>query len=245
MAREAVAEIEILDLARRPDDSVVVEEAHVVWARPGAARPDRLEGRDAAGERRPDALLEQAPVDLLRRRIVLIPVRIRLSPSRRHAGDEAVPLRAHPNARGIDEQRHAIDPLPAGEAEHGAALGLHRDGDPGPPGQRRPPRPGAVDERPAGDAAAVRERHGGDAVAVALDAGHLPGAVVGAERPRLVAQRLEQAPTVEPALSRASPSAARKVGSVQPWEAPRQTCRIYEDDVRSLGVLQGPIVGED
>src|SRR5215207_11289665 len=100
MAREAVAEIEILDLARRPDDSVVVEEAHVVWARPGAARPDRLEGRDAAGERRPDALLEQSPVDLLRRRIVLIPVGVLLGRGRDTA-DEAVSLRADPDPGGV------------------------------------------------------------------------------------------------------------------------------------------------
>src|SRR3712207_8328492 len=56
---------------------------YVVGAGPGAARPDRLEGRHAMGEGGPDALLEQRPVGLLRRGIIVAPVRIVLSGRRR------------------------------------------------------------------------------------------------------------------------------------------------------------------
>lgn len=77
-AGEAVAQIEAVR-SGRSDDGVVVEKAEIVGAGPGAAGADGLEGRDSMGERRPDALLEEAPVYLLGRRIVVLPIGVVLA----------------------------------------------------------------------------------------------------------------------------------------------------------------------
>ena len=93
VAREAVAEVEVLDRAGRADDGVVVEQAHVVGPGPGAAGLDRLEGGHPVGERRPDELLEEGEVDLLGGGILVVPVRIEVGLGR-CAADEALALRA-------------------------------------------------------------------------------------------------------------------------------------------------------
>ena len=141
----------------------------------------------------------------------VIPIRVVFARLRRDAADETLALRPEPDARRVDDERDAVEPLAAGEAEDGAALGLDGKGDAGQRRQRGAAGSGAIDERPAGDARCVRR-------AVRRRCGrrrarprHRAGAVLRPERARLAAQGLQQAPAVEPALARA-PEGARRRG---------------------------------
>src|SRR4051812_14861552 len=216
VAGEAVAEIKVRDLGGRPDDGVVVEEVHVVGAGPGAARPDRLEGRHAMRKRRPDPLLEERPVDLLGRGIVVVPARVR---ARRRGGpaDKPPALRRAPAAGVVDEEGKPREPLGAGEAEHRGALGRHRNLDAGERRQRAPAGTGAIRDRAAGDRGSVGEAGGGDAPAVTVEADDAPGPVFGAERAGLAAARLPAGPTVQATLAAAAPRAAGEVPPPVAW----------------------------
>ena len=154
-------------------------------------------------------------------------------------------FRTHIGARRVDEQRAVLHRPPAREREDVAALGLDRNRKAGHRRNRPAAGAGAVDERAAGDARAVLQTHGDDGGAVALDRGHLALHVFGAERARLLAEGLEQAPAVEPAFARAAPGAGGEILRVEPGEALLQRGRIEIENVGALGRLERVVLGED
>src|SRR4029077_7288208 len=78
---------------------------------------------------------------------------------------------------------------------------------------------GAIDEGAASHSRAGLERDRRDALALALDARHLAFAIDGAERARLAAEGLKQAPAVEPAFAASPPGAESDPLEIEPGEA--------------------------
>ena len=70
VAGEAAGDEGVGPARHRTDHAVVVEAVHLVVAGPGRAHAQRLEGRDARGQRGPDHVVEQAVVDGVERRVV-------------------------------------------------------------------------------------------------------------------------------------------------------------------------------
>src|SRR5699024_1532558 len=87
VAREAIGEEEVRDLRVRAEDGVLVEAVDVIVPGPGAGQLDGFEGRHTLGQERPEALLEEAVVDL-----EILAVGIRFPLPRRNAADEAFTL---------------------------------------------------------------------------------------------------------------------------------------------------------
>ena len=118
-----MATIEIVEAGQGADDGVLVEHVDVVVAGPGAARPDRLEGRHAGGEHRPDRLLEPAVVDL---EVVAAGSAVL---GRRGAAEIDRAFGPDIDAARIDQQREARQRLAAVEGEDEALPRLDRQVD--------------------------------------------------------------------------------------------------------------------
>ena len=244
---KAVGEVEIGQAGRRSDDGVAVEPVHVIGAGPGPARPDRFEGGDAMGQRRPDRFLEERPVDILDIGGLLVPIGIMLPVHRRGTADEHLPLGAALALRpaigtgGVDQQRAVVDLALAGEGKDIALLRRDRDRDAGRLRQSRAMRAGGVDHRSAGDAAAIGERDAGDPPALDDIAGDLALAVFDTERARLPAEGLEQGPAVEPALAADAIGAAGEIRGIEPAELGSERFGRKQGDVGALDLLQSLI----
>ena len=133
----------------------------------------------------------------------------------------------------------------AGEAEHRAALGRHRNLDAGERRQRAPAGAGAIRRPrrrrscvPSAKRAAVTRPPSRSRPMTS------PGPVFGAERAGLAAVGLQQAPAVEPAFAGAAPGAAGEVLRVEPGEAAGERCLLQQRDVGALEALQGMIFFE-
>ena len=124
VAGEAGRDEEIAVAGEGADDRVLVERVEVVVAGPGAARPDRLEGR-ARGRRAPARSSPRRTAwsteEIGRRRVVL---RRRRSPA-----NIDLALRPDIDAARIDDERESGKRRPAGEAEDVALPRLDRKRD--------------------------------------------------------------------------------------------------------------------
>ena len=179
VARKAGGNQQVGEAGQGTDDRVLVECVEVVMAGPGAAGLDRLEGRHARRENRPDRLLEEGMVDVEvgRRRIAV--------GGRRGAADIEIALRPHIDAGWIDHQRKAGQGLAAGEGEDHALARLDRQHDADVPGKGRRAGAGGKHHRARRDHCAIDEPDAGRALAGLFDRGDLGRKRLDAERARL------------------------------------------------------------
>jgi hypothetical protein len=203
----------------RADDPVVVERVHLVVARPCVRLPDRLERRHALRQERPQRPVEQRVVDV-ERRVVRVVRGIR-----RDAADVAVALGAEPQARRVDHQRAARQRRPAREHEHAASPRPHRQVDAQPAGDLRGPWSRRVHEHVSGNARSVGEAQRRHARAGDVEADAFARHVACTARSRLAAERLQQAPPVEPAFAAQAQRPQREIAGRKPREALAQRGR--------------------
>ena len=109
----------------------------------------------------------------------------------------------------------------------------------------RPPEPAQLTSAPQAIRVPSLRRTADDVVALALDPGYLALDVFGAERAGLLAEGLQQAPAVEPALARPAPGAGREILGVQPGKAGFERRRVEEQDIGALRRLEGLVLAQD
>ena len=120
--RKSVDEVKIVDFGVRADNSVLIKAVIIIMAGPCMAQLDCFEDGNTFCKCGPDNFFKQIII-----RIEIIRLgRAVLIFNWRHTRDKACALRAHPNASRIDDQRHVLDNVLAGEREHSALARLNR-----------------------------------------------------------------------------------------------------------------------
>src|SRR5262249_16329376 len=99
VAAKSPGEVQVPNLAMRPQDRVLVDRVVVVSAGPGAVDLDAFEGRDTFGKCRPDCFLEKLVIDIEVEGVRIVVLR------RSDAADEACTLGAEVNAGRVDGKR--------------------------------------------------------------------------------------------------------------------------------------------
>ncbi len=242
VAGEAVGEIEIADLGMAADYGILVECVVVVMADPGIDDFDRLEGWDARGERRPDALLEPGIIDL--------PVHVLrfLGLFGRQAADEMPSLGTKIDARNIDGKRRLVQSLAGGGAiEHIDVTFACGNGqvDPGHGGERTGAGAGGVDQGADLQAATAFQVERGDEAMLPPDADHLILYELSAVRQGFLAEEGHQRLRIEPTFARPAESAGRQPACLEPGKILPELLRAEKGYIGTMRFLRLDVCCKD
>ena len=236
MAGKTGDRMAISGAVERADQGVTVEGVVVVVAGPCGLQPDRLEGGDAGSQARPDFVLEQMPVGF---EIGGIGRAVAVG-RRRHAGDEAVPFRPHPETRRIDRQRHGREPRPGAKEEDGALARLDGEVETGKARDMARRCTGGDHETVEGPACAIGEI---ERAGMRVDRRYLAGdqrhAIIGAQ---CLPVCREQRHGVEPALARPAERAGGDTRRGEPGKARGERLGTEKRDIGAASALDFVIV---